>query len=98
MKFKLPKWFIVFGLKVRAKIDARLPFNVAAQYEPLKALISINATHDSEHELMHSILHELGHALGFEHTSDGGIMDPNRNLFAQVCVEETCAQPNLSAE
>ncbi len=29
----------------------------------MKALISINATHDSEHELMHSILHELGHAL-----------------------------------
>ena len=53
----------VFGLKVKLKIDEKLPVNIAAQYEPSKAIISLNAIHESDKELLHSLLHECGHAL-----------------------------------
>jgi Zn-dependent peptidase ImmA (M78 family) len=62
-KMKLPKFFNVFGIKVKLKISDKLPINVAAQYEPSKEVITLNAIHDSDNELLHSILHECGHAL-----------------------------------
>jgi len=60
---KLPKFMTVFGLKVKLKIDDKLPLNVAAQYEPSKAVISLNTIHENDKELLHSLLHECGHAL-----------------------------------
>ena len=63
LKMKLPKSLNIFGIKVKLKIDEKLPFNIAAQYEPGKETISLNALHETDKELLHSLLHECGHAL-----------------------------------
>ena len=60
---KIPKFFNIFGIKVKMKIDSKLPANVAGQYEPAKEVISLNALHETDRELMHTILHELGHCM-----------------------------------
>jgi len=60
---KLPKFFNVFGIKVKLKISDKLPMNVAAQYEPSKEVITLNSIHDTDKDLMHSLLHELGHSM-----------------------------------
>ena len=60
---KLPKYLNVFGIKIKLKIDEKLPMTVAAQYDPGKETISLNAMHDTDKELLHSLLHEAGHAL-----------------------------------
>ncbi len=60
---KLPKFFNVFGIKVKLKVSDKLPMNVAAQYEPAKETITLSAIHDTDKELLHSLLHEAGHAM-----------------------------------
>lgn len=59
---KLPKFWSVFGLKVKTKI---IPFesNIAGQYEPSKKLITLNDMHETDQELLHTLLHELGHVM-----------------------------------
>ena len=54
---------MVFGAKIKLKIDKKLPHNVAGQYDTMKDIISLNALHESDEELMHTLIHECGHAL-----------------------------------
>lgn len=60
---KLPKFLMIFGLKVKLKVDKKIPPHIAGQYEYTKALISMNSQHESEKEFMHTLIHECGHAL-----------------------------------
>lgn len=62
MKFKLKKFFMVFGLKISVKIED-MDYNIAGMYYPSKKKILLNSAHEDEFELYHTLLHELGHAM-----------------------------------
>lgn len=62
---KLPKFLNIFGLKVKLKVDSKMPLNIAGEYSPQKETITLNPVHDSDKELLHTLLHECGHAMFF---------------------------------
>lgn len=59
---KLPKFFMVFGQKIKIRVGSLDP-RVAAQFEPSSNLITLNDLNVSEAEVLHSLLHEIGHAM-----------------------------------
>lgn len=69
---KFPKFFNIFGLKVKLKIGG-LPSNVAGQYEPQKNLITLNEFHETDKELLHTALHEVGHVLFYRVSINQGV-------------------------
>lgn len=62
MKIKLPKFLLIFGLKVKVKL-APIQGNIAGTYQPYKEVITLNDQHENDKELMHTLLHEAGHAM-----------------------------------
>lgn len=69
---KFPKFFNIFGLKVKLKIGG-LPSGVAGQYEPSKHTITINEHHETNEELLHTVLHEAGHVLFYRVSINQGV-------------------------
>ncbi len=59
---KLPKFFNIFGIRVKLKYDSKMPTNVAGYYYPDKELITLNPLQDDK-EALHSLIHEAGHSL-----------------------------------
>lgn len=70
----LPKYFMIFGLKVKLIVTA-LSSGVAGMYEhgAKKKVIYVHPDHETNEELMHTILHETGHALFYRVSINQGV-------------------------
>lgn len=96
---RLPRFFNVFGLKVKVKIDKKLSPNIAGQYEPTKELISLNEMHETDKELLHTLCHELAHAMFYRVSISQAIsFETNEyicNNFATMLIENFDIKPKI---
>lgn len=95
---KLPKFWKVFGLKVKTKI-ASFESNIAGQYEPGKHTMTLNEAHETDQELLHTILHELGHAMFYRVSINQAVSYETHeyivNNYATMLLENFEIKPKL---